>query len=214
MSDQTLYDVLDFILNHADSRELGAVRAALRRREDPDTAGSRPGGSGPMGIDIRGLAEESAENMQRQIGISRDEIRGMVSDLAREVIRKQAPDLDGSQVDELLREWVPPEDAKTGSGDRSAAGGGAHAEADAGAANGLNPDHIRTMIGQFIAYSTGAMNVSEEMGLAEHIPDWQKRYWQRFSPVVRRLVSLLLNGSVRSDEFWRGIDDAIEPDGS
>lgn len=204
VSEEKLYRVLEYILNDADTGELDVIRAALRRRED-DTAGSDGPGlggkKGAMGVDVGSLAKESAQAIQDQLGVSRDQIRRMVQGHVRDIIAQNAPELDEEQIDELIGEWVPdPETRK--------------AREKAKAGNELPAEAALTMIKQFISFSTGAMSVTEEQGLRNAMSDWHKRYWERFSPVTRKLVSLFLRGVMDGDEFWRGIYDelGIEPD--
>jgi len=197
VSDRELYDVLDYILNRATTGELDGIRAALRRREEEPAEGSAPSGRGPMGIDVRKLAKQAAEEVQDQVGVSREGMHEMVERLARSVIERDAAELDEGQTKILVDEWL-----RTSKKDAS----------EAPPAAELPAEVLRTMLGQFVTYSTGAMTLNEEMSLIDAIPEWHSRYWERFPPSVRRLTTLFLKGTIASDEFWRGIDDALPPD--
>lgn len=221
MQNLELYDVLDYILNRADSSELDAIRAALRRRESdmPNETGGR--GKGPGGLDVRRMAESTAERIEEQLGTSKRQVRSMVHDMVRRMIEQQAPELDEEQIDELFSELVEPngspESQETPSeGPPETDDGDVGARDDASERNPAGPgtqdlprDALVSMIGQFIAYATGTMPVREEMELRSQIDEWQKRYWERFPQVVRRLVTLFLEGAMTGDEFWRGIEDAL-----
>lgn len=198
MSDRELYDVLDYILNRATTGELEGIRAALRRREEEPADGSAPSGGGPMGIDVRRLAKQAAEEVEGRVGVSREGMHDMVERLARSVIERDAGELDEEQTKILVDQWL--RTSKRGSPESPAEA----AELPAGV--------LRTMLGQFVTYSTGAMTLNEEMSLIDAIPEWHSRYWERFPPSVRRLTTLFLKGTIESDEFWRGIDDALPPD--
>lgn len=193
-----LYDVLNFILNYADSGELEAVRAALRRREGDLPEGAGAGGRGPRGIDLRKTAKQTADRIEDQLGASKQQLRGMVHDMVRQMISREAPELDDGQVDELFRGMVEPPNRSKADGRPGKAAG-----------TDIPRDALITMLGQFISYATGSMPVREEMELSKQISDWQRRYWERFPQVVRRLVSLFLEGAMDSDEFWRAIEDAL-----
>jgi hypothetical protein len=184
-----LYDAVDFILNNATENELEVIRAALKRRVE----GSRI--RGPMGVDPARLARESAAHVREQLGFSMERIRAMVKDMATEILRKNAPELTEKQLEELLDAWVPDREAPAASGGQP----GAAATAGSG---GLPAEALLAMIARFISYGTQTMSVSEQIALQNQTPDWQKRYWERFSPRVRQLVSLYLNGQLDKPTFW------------
>ena len=52
------------------------------------------------------------------------------------------------------------------------------------------------MVTQFLSYSDESMSVSEQVKLSREIPDWQRRYWEEFSPRIRELLSLHLRGEI------------------
>lgn len=194
-----LYDILDFILNRATSAELDAIRAALRRRESdmPDDVNSS--GKGALGTNIRDLALSTAEKIQGQVGVSQDGIRDLVHRTVRDIIAREAPELEPSQVDELLAGIVS----------------GGKTDAPTGNGQTLPKEAILSMVEQFVEYSTGSMPVREEMSLTEQMGKWQHRYWEAFPQVVRRLIALFVKGAMNGSDFWRGIDDALEhPTGS
>ena len=196
MDEVKLYELVDFILNRADSQELDVIRAALRRRESPAEsrgAGFKP--DSPMGIDIDLMARNAASSVNEQLGTSQKQIRDMVTGFVRDMIQKEAPEISENQLNNLLEEWVPKP------GQKKAAGK---------AKNPLPSDVYYSMIRQFVSFSTGAMTVSEENALKLEIPDWHSRYWEKFSPGVRRLVSLFLKGALNSDDFWQGISSELE----
>ena len=201
MKGDSLYDVVDFILNQASDNDLEVIRAAIKRRiEGSDMAG-------PMGISPVRLARESAAKVRRQMGVSVERIRETVKQFAAEIIRKNAPELSETQVMELLDAWVP-----TGAG-ATEQEGAASGDAPAGAAgrstvlkDGRMPaEALMSMIAQFVAYSTESMSITEQIKLRDEIPEWHKRYWEQFSPRVRSLVSLHIGGQLDGDTFWERI---------
>jgi hypothetical protein len=194
-----LYDFVDFILNQATENELEVIRAALKRRVE----GNRI--RGPMGIDPARLARESASRVREQFGLSMGRIRAMVKDLAADILRKNAPELTEKQLGELLDAWVPEDEASgAGPGARPAASNvpGSGASRRLPAQGGLPPEALVAMIARFISFGTQTMSISEQIALQNETPDWQKRYWEQFSPRVRRLVSLYLNGQLDKPVFW------------
>lgn len=214
MKGDRLYDTIEFILNEATEEELEVVRSALKRRVEGKPA------HGAMGIDPGRMARQTASQIREQMGLSVDQIRSMVSGFAVDIIRKNAPELTEEQIRELLKSWIPESGTAGGqSGSRAAESNHGTASGSSpnreGAASGhdrsaaakrggsqgkgrskLSPDVILTMVTQFLAYSDETMSVSEQMRLNQEIPDWQRRYWEQFSPRTRELLSLNLRGQI------------------
>ncbi len=232
MKGDLLYDIVDFILNHATENDLEVVRAALKRRIE----GSRA--HGPMGIDPARLARESAARVREQFGVSMGRIRAMVKDFAAEILRKSAPELTEKQLSELLDTWVPENEASGAAQGRrqssqdSAPGAGASRRlppSDAAeyrrrasppsrlpAQGRLPAEALVAMIARFISYGTESMSITEQIGLQNELPDWQKKYWEQFSPRVRQLISFYLNGQLDKPTFWErtNAELGIEPEPS
>lgn len=200
MKGDRLYDVVDYILNEASERELEVVRSALKRRVEgagPDTAGA-------MGVNPERIARRTAAGIREQLGVSVEQIRSMVTRFAVETIKKNAPELSEEQIDHLLSSWIPGSDrgaespgtieAHDRSRKKSPTTGRAKTK---GSGRGrLSPDVILTMVTQFLAYSNESMSITEQVKLNQEIPDWQRRYWEQFSPRIRQLLSLHLRGEI------------------
>ncbi len=210
MRGDRLYDVVEFVLNEATEDELEVVRAALKRRIEGSDA------RGPMGLSPTRLAQQTAASVQKQLGGSLGSIREMVRRFAGEIIRKQAPGLTEEQVNGLLESWVPDREGTHEAGgpaQPSFEGRALQAEGGRGGKR-LPPKAVVTMISQFVAYATESMPISEQVKLRDGIGDWQRKYWERFTPRVRDLISLFLSGSLEKDIFWERIfgELGIEPD--
>jgi hypothetical protein len=98
----------------------------------------------------------------------------------------------------------------------AATGGAGTARKDAGTGKrgGLDPAVVLTMVTQFIAYSAESMSVRDQMRLNEEIPDWQRKYWEQFSPRVRNLIKLFLGGEIDKETCIARIcaDLGIDPE--
>lgn len=187
MKGDRLYDVIEYILNEASEQELEVVRSALKRRIEGDRGG------GAMGVNPGRIADQTASSIREQMGLSIDHLRSMVSGYAAEIIRKNAPELDETQVHDLLDSWIPGSDEAPKRSDSSRKKPKA---SQARKHPSLAPDVILTMVTQFLAYSDDSMSVTEQVKLNREIPDWQKRYWEQFSPRIRELLSLHLRGQI------------------
>ncbi|HUX20586.1 MAG TPA: hypothetical protein VMW69_05050, partial [Spirochaetia bacterium] len=131
-------------------------------------------------------------SIRDQMGLSIEQIRTMVSGFAEEIIKKNAPELTDSQIHDLLDSWIPESEVggpATGSPSKKK-------QAQKSSHRSLAPDVILTMVTQFLSYSDESMSVTEQMKLNREIPDWQKRYWEQFSPRTRELLSLHLRGQI------------------
>jgi hypothetical protein len=195
VDDRKLYQIIDFILNKAESPELEVIRSALRKREggDPSEEGTT------FGQKIGKMSRDMSQSVSGQVGVSEDQIRSTIRGFVTDMIRREAPELRETQVEELLDEWVP--DPKTA--------GRKGSRPKSGAGKALPPDALLTMIRQFVAHGTGKMTVAEETDLSAAVPGWQQRYWARFSQVTRKLISLYIKGIMAERDFWSGIYDEI-----
>jgi hypothetical protein len=210
MKGDYLYDVVDFILNHASENELEVVRSALKRRVEGDESGRI------AGINPSSLARKIASDIRKQIGGSIEQIREMVRNYAVEIIRKDAPELSQDKIDEVL-DALMPESVQDGASEAAEplepplareeppAHPALPAPESGTSRRGLPPAALATMITQFISYSTQSMSISEQMRLNDEIPEWHKKYWEAFSPRQRQIVSLFLKGQIDEATFWQRI---------
>ena len=183
--DEQLYSVLDYILNHAENREIEVILEAVKKRYE------RRESSGGMGLSAEDMARETAQQINDQIGLSREQIRGTVRNLAAEIIRKNAPELEESQMKELLKAWVPdPKEAKP----RFAP---------------VPRDALKVMVDQFLRYSGGTMSATEQMRLEHEIPRWTERYWERFPGELRKIIGLYLKSALSEADFREGLKECF-----
>lgn len=181
---EEMLQILDFILNRSTYGDLEVIQEAIRRR-------TRDIKTGIAGIDVRGIARQTAGSIQKQIG-SADEVSHMIRRFVRELITQQQPDLTEEQLESLLDKCLPAVEGN----DEEAKGN----EEEAGSIEErLPPDMIQSMLVQFIDYSLGRMDEDEKKDLA---PDWQMRYWEAFSPRLKRLLSDLLKSRILEGRFW------------
>lgn len=184
--DEKLYMVLDYIMNYAEDREIEVILKAVKKRYDRRKA---PGG---MGLNTGGMAREMARQINDQVGLSREQIRETVRNLAGDIIRKNAPELRDSQIEELLGAWVPDPDKS------------------APRFPPVPRDALAAMVDQFLRYSAGSMSATEQMRLEHEIPDWTERYWERFPDELRRIVGFYLKGTLSDQDFEAGLKACLE----
>ena len=198
LDEKKLYQIIDFILNHAEIHELDVIRAALRKREGGDP--SEDGSGATFGQNISKMASDMASQVRDQVGVSEEQVRNTVRGFVSDMLSREAPELRASQVEELLDEWVP------GIGGKPKR----RQEAAGGSAEGRLPsDVLLTMIRQFAAFGTGAMTVAEETSLDKAMQGWQQKYWDRFSSVTHKLITLYVKGVMSERDFWDGVYDEL-----
>jgi len=204
---EELYNVVDYILNKARGDELEVIREALKRREQesksPLAEGAKPG---DVNLNPNAMAKQMSDSIQNQIGGSVEQIRSIVRNYARNILKQNAPELGEKQIDQLLTEWIPG-DEKTGTSKEAHTGLGMPASKGENSKNkeALPEDALLTMIDQFIRYSTGQMSLSEQNKLRNEIPDWHKKYWDAFPEGIQALIAKYLKEGLDADSFWKGV---------
>jgi hypothetical protein len=185
MVNPELVRTLDYILNRCDDAAIDAVAAAVvRRRRDLALFGAdRIPDPQKMAGDV---------SAQINVGASIEGLRKTIRSMAVRIIKQEAPELTGAQIDELTRAWIPgPEAAGGGSGNKA------------------RRDLIFSMIDQFVAFSQGKMSKIEEKGLRDELGSWPERYWNAFSPVVRLIITGYLKGETGEREFRSKLETAV-----
>jgi len=206
MDEKKLYQIIDFILNDADSGEIDVIRAALRKREGRGMSD----GNADIGQRIGRMAKQMAEKVGGQVGVSEQKIRQTVRGFVKDMIAREAPELREAQVNELLDRWVP----DPGSAGRKSGGQKRDVLRKGGREQGLPQDALFAMVRQFVAFATGKMTEAEDAELSAEIPQWQNRYWARFSPVIQKLIDLYVKGIMSEKDFWKGVYDELGYDAS
>ena len=123
-----------------------------------------------------------------------DGIRKMIQDFAVGIIQKEAPELDESQIKDLLDSWIPdPANRKPKNNSEP-----------------LPKDVQLTMIRQLLAFSVGTMSATEQTELYNNIPDWQREYWNRLPDGIRDILTLFLKGSINEESCWDQVYSLID----
>jgi hypothetical protein len=186
-----LIRTLDYILNRCDEEAIEAVAAAVvRRRRELTMFG------GAVNLpDPHRMAQELSTRLD--IGGAIKGLKSSIRDMAVRIIRQEAPDLTDEQVKELTDAWIPDK------------GPGPAGEIPQGGASALPEDLLRSMIGQFVAFSQGAMDPQEDQGLRAELGPWPERYWKAFPPVIRLFITGYLKGETGEKEFLSKVDTAL-----
>jgi hypothetical protein len=190
LGEEELYSVVDYILNHATTGEIEVIVAALKKRLS--------GTKGPMGLDPSKMAQTVSDNINEHIYSSLEQVHENIRGYVRELIKREEPDIPEEHLRELVDTWTPDPRGET----KNRGGGGGPR---------LPPDVLLTMVKQFLAYSRGGMSVREQQQLREEIPDWQETYWRRFPLRIKKLLSLVLKGTINEESFWDRLTSELDP---
>jgi hypothetical protein len=176
---------LDYLLNRCDEASIEAVAAAVvRRRRDLALFGSQ------RIPDPRKLARSLSSGIS--IGPGLEGLKEAVRSMAVRIIRQEAPELTEDQINELTRAWIP--------GNQTGAQDGP---------GPLSPDLLSAMVDQFVSFSQGRMSKAEDAGLRAEMDAWPERYWKAFPPVIKLIITDLLNGEIDEGEFQAKLETAL-----
>jgi hypothetical protein len=183
MPNGELARALDYILNRCDEKSIDVVaEAVVRRRRELTMFG------GSVNLpDPRRMAADISS--QINIGAGIEGLRESIREMAVRIVKQEAPELDDGQIDQLVGTWVP--------------GGGE------GSGSKVPPDMLESMIDQFVSFSRGTMNRTEEKGLRDELGSWPDRYWKAFPQVIRLVIRDYLKGEMGEKEFKSRISAAL-----
>lgn len=188
MARNELEAALDYILNRADESEFEVIVKAVERRHR-DMRFTPGGGGSPKRV-----AGEMARSISEGVGANMEGLREIIRGYVEDIVRKAAPGIGEEELTVLLEHW--------GAGQGVQAG-------KAKAQGSLPPEALRSMVKQFVSFSTGAMPPSEQKYLWQEMPRWQEEYWKAFPPEIKALVDGLLKGKIASEQFWPAIDGLV-----
>ncbi|MCL2265303.1 MAG: hypothetical protein FWC22_04595 [Treponema sp.] len=187
MTDPGLFQALDYILNRSNEASIEALtEAVVRRRRDLtvfNAVGNMP--------DPQKMAGDITNRINAGISGGINAMRESVQEMIVHLLKEHAPELNSKQIKELCEAWLP-----------SAAG-------SKNEDSSLPPDVVLSMIEQFISFSQGEMSESVDKNLREEMGAWPQRYWNSFSPVVRRIITDYLKDKIPQKDFKMKIKIAL-----
>ncbi len=219
-----LMAALDYILNRCTLREMDAIETAVdRRRRELEAS------TGIISLDPKRAAGKMTSVINESVNRSMEGMRRSLREFALNIISKEAPELTEEQADELIDSWFPPQMtggvALSQSGRGAGSGRGASAvgspgdEADPsfakpglarhGLVNGIPAEAMCEMVLQFVSYSAGNMNLSEQASLRDAVGDWTTIYWKKFPAPIQSAVRDFLAGAISADEFQQLLSELL-----
>ena len=178
MTDPELIQALDYIINHSNAASIEVLsEAVIRRRRSLslfNAIGDIP--------DPQKTAQELSEKINLGVSSGIESMRKSVREMMVRIIKEHAPELSGSQIDELCRAWLP--------------------DTESSKQEALPRDLLISMIEQFVSFSHGTMKESVDNDLRREMGAWPERYWKAFPAVIRQLVSDYLKDKITGKDFW------------
>ena len=129
------------------------------------------------GISPRGMAERVARTVGEQLGGMLD-VNQVARKIVADLIRAKEPNIGERELAVLLDNWLPTSGKKR---------------------EMIPPDVVITMVSQYVDAHRGTLPAEQARQLPQ---DWQKQYWEAFSPELRALIESFLAGSVDEVDFW------------
>jgi hypothetical protein len=203
-----LVRTLDYILNRCDEEAIEAVAAAVvRRRRELTMFG------GALNLpDPHAMAQELSARVDISGAING--LKASVRDMAVRIIKQEAPELNDKQIEELTNAWIPEKSPLPSGGEARQDGNPVSPDKMPGALQGkaqsaLPEDLLRSMIGQFVAFSQGAMDKGEDQELRDQFGSWPERYWKAFPAVIRLFITDYLKGEIGEKDFQSKIETVL-----
>ena len=192
MADERLLQALDYILNYSDEASIEVLAEAVVRRRRNMSVFNVIGGM----PDPQKMAKELTEKINAGTGAGIEGMRKSIQEMIIRIIKEHAPELSGSQIDELCQAWLPSRAwlPETESGQRET----------------LPSDVLLSMVDQFVSFSHGTMKESVDRELRKEMDAWPERYWKAFPPVIRQIITDYLKDRISEKDFKTKITIALD----
>ncbi len=179
--DEKKRKILEDYMKTASPEEKKELNRLLKSRETPGAGNLKSQG---MNMDVNQLAKNMSRQINEQLGMADINIKKMAKDMVVQMARQHKPDITPQELSAMVKLMVP--DQK-----------------DNDISKKIPPELLKSMIVQFVTYSTGSMPEKEQSQLPE---GWAKKYWNAFSQDIRDLITMYLKNGIDNRNFWLAID--------
>jgi len=173
--------ILEEYLKSATPAEKKELNRLLDSREKKSAYDFKTQG---LSMDVNQLARNMSRQINEQLGMADINIKKMARDLVVQMAYQHKPDIKPDELAALVSHMVP----EKREGDLS---------------KKIPPELLKSMIVQFVSYSTGSMSVKEQSQLPE---GWAKKYWDVFSQDIRDLIKMYLKNGIDNQNFWLAVE--------
>ena len=162
----------------------GEAEELYRLLDEREKSKKRSGGRAPLKVNIDEMARDMSKQIQEQMGMTNINIKRMAVDLIVKMARQHEPNISDRELKVLIEQMIPDLGAQNSSSD-------------------IPDDVMKTMILQFVTFSTGEMSEREKRDMPL---GWTEKYWGCFSPKIRQLISYFLKGGIDKKAFWGAVN--------
>ncbi len=172
--------ILEDYLKNATPEERRELNDLLKSRQKVCMEDFKTGG---FNMDVNKLARNMSRQINEQLGMADINIKKMAKDLVVQLAYQYKPDITQKELAAIIKQMVP--------------------EKKKNISKIIPPEILKSMIVQFISYSTGTMSKKDQAQLPE---GWARIYWDAFSPDIRNLITAYLKNGIDNRNFWLAVD--------
>jgi hypothetical protein len=172
-------------MKSASTEEKRELNRLLKAREKKPSADFKPQG---LNMDVNQLARNMSKQINEQLGMADINIKKMAKDLVVQMALQHKPDITPKELNAIVNQMVPE-------------------KRDGAILKKIPPELLKSMIVQFVAYSTNSMSAKDQAQLPE---GWVAKYWNIFSQDIRDLITMYLKDGIDNRNFWLAIEKLIK----
>ncbi len=177
--------ILEDYMKSASPDERKELNRLLKSREKKPLADLKTQG---LNMDVNQLARNMSKQINEQLGMADINIKKMAKDLVVQMALQHKPDITPKELNAIVNQMVPE-------------------KRDSDILKKIPPELLKSMILQFIAYSTNSMSAKDQAQLPE---GWARKYWGIFSQDIRDLITMYLKNGIDNRNFQLAIEKIIK----
>ena len=152
--------IIEEYLKTATPEEKRELNRLLKSRENSDNKLIRQG----LNIDIKNSAKLMAGEINKQLGLTEKSVKKTARSIVAQMVLQYKPDISDAELTAIVNQMVQGSSNKT---------------------EKIPNELLKTMIMQFISYSSGKMTEKEK---AQFPKGWTEKYWGYFSEDIKSLI--------------------------
>lgn len=177
--------ILDDFAKSATAGERRELDRLLRAREKGRAGDLKNRG---LNMDVRDLAKNMSKQINEQLGMADINIKKMARDMVVQMALQYKPDITQKELTAIVKQMVPEKN-------------------DNDISKKIPPEIMKSMVVQFVAYSTGSMSANEKAQLPG---GWAEKYWNAFSQDIRDLITMYLKNGIDNRNFQLAINRLLK----
>ena len=183
MSDDKKRKIIEEYLKTATDEERRELNRLLKSRKCSENNGLVRQG---LNVDIKKNAKIMAEEINQQFGLTEQNIKKMARNLVAQMVLQHKPDISSGELTTVVNQML---------------------QAGSNKPEKLPKELLKTMIVQFVSYSSGEMTAE---GKARLPKGWVEKYWGYFPDDVKHLIKSYLKNGIDGRKFWLEVERLIK----